>query len=119
MFSRRKVSRLNLIVTGAGLHGLVMLAIDPDLFDPVFRVFNFQAGDRRRLIGVLMLAVIVIFGLLLRTSYTDGPGHHVHPHLVEALACSPSTGRAGPRLPPGERVVVVMPASTRPRTWEP
>ena len=39
---------------------VILLAIWPSVFDLVFTTFNFQAGNDRRLIFVLMVAVLVI-----------------------------------------------------------
>src|SRR5919109_3853837 len=87
-YRRRTISRLNLIITTVVVTGVLMLAIAPNLFNPVFDVFRFKAGTGGRLTGVLLLSVIVLFVLLFRnTSYTDENTRSIR-LLVEALALS-------------------------------
>jgi hypothetical protein len=109
-FQRRTISRLNLIITGLVSVVVVLLAITPNLFDPVFELFNFEPGDQRRLIGVLMFSVIVIFGLLVRNmSYTDQATLAIR-QLIEALALQSFDWKQAKDLPSGSRIVVVLPA---------
>jgi hypothetical protein len=109
-YGRRDVSRLNLIIIGALSTSIVMLAIDPNLFNPLFSVFNFKAGNNQRLIGVLLIGEIVIVSLLIRNmSYTDAATLSIR-HLVEALAVQSFDWDQVERLPAGQRIVVVMPA---------
>ncbi len=107
---KRDVSRLNLIITALISTGVVMLAIDPNLFNPIFNVFNFREGNNQRLIGVLFLGEIIIFALLIRNmSYTDAATLSIR-HLVEALAVQSFDWNQAKELPPGDRIVVIMPA---------
>jgi hypothetical protein len=109
-YRRRAISRLNLIITTLLATGVVMLAIAPNLFNPVFDVFRFRAGTGQRLIGVLMFSVIVISVLLFRNmSHTDEATRSIR-LLVEALALSAFDRVQMERLPPSPRIVVVMPA---------
>jgi hypothetical protein len=109
-YQRRVISRLNLIITTVVAVGVVMLAIDPNLFNPVFDLFRFKQGSGQRLIGVLMFSVIVIFILLFRNmSYTDEATRSIR-LLVEALALSAFERAQAEGLPPGPRLIVVMPA---------
>ena len=43
-YARRDISRLTLILTGLLAVGVVALAIDPNLFNPLFNLFNFKKG---------------------------------------------------------------------------
>ena len=40
-----------------------MLAIRPSIYGPLFSEFNIAPGNERRLIFIVVLAVIVLFGL--------------------------------------------------------
>ncbi len=109
-FRSRNISRLSLILTGVVSVAVVLLAILPDLLDPVFNLFNFRRGGGQRLIGVLLIAVIVIFALLLRNiSYTDQATLGIR-QLIEALAVQSFDWSQTRSLPTGNRIVVVMPA---------
>ena len=109
-YSRRDVSRLNLIIIGVLSTSIVMLAIDPNLYNPLFSLFKFKEGNNQRLIGVLLLGEIVIVSLLIRNmSYTDAATLSIR-HLVEALAVQSFDWDQVERLPSGQRIVVVMPA---------
>ncbi|HYT29774.1 MAG TPA: glycosyltransferase family 2 protein, partial [Actinomycetota bacterium] len=109
-YARRDVSRLNLIIIGVLSTSIVMLAIDPNLYNPLFSLFKFKEGNNQRLIGVLLLGEIVIVSLLIRNmSYTDAATLSIR-HLVEALAVQSFDWDQVERLPSGQRIVVVMPA---------
>jgi hypothetical protein len=109
-YRRRAISRLNLIITTAVSVLGVMLAISPNLFNPVFDLFRFKQGSGQRLIGVLLFSVIVIFILLWRNmSITDDATRAIR-LLVEGLALSAFDQSQTDRLPPGPRIVVIMPA---------
>src|SRR5512134_2143584 len=71
-YRRRQISRLSLIIAFAITLGVVVLAIAPDLFNPVFETFNFEPGTGQRLTAVLLFAVVVLFLLVIRMqSYVD------------------------------------------------
>jgi hypothetical protein len=109
-YRRRAISRLNLIITTFVAVGVVMLAIAPNLFNPVFDVFRFKAGTGGRLTGLLLFSVILIFILVFRDmSYTDEATRSIR-LLVEALALSAFERSQTEGLPPGPRIIVVMPA---------
>ena len=109
-FRRRRITRLNLIIscTLAVVGGV--LAAAPSVFDPLFNLFNFQRGGGRRLLAVLLFGNVVLLILILRnTSETDVVRRDFQ-LLMEWMgthSLSPE-GREG--LPAGERVVVVLPA---------
>src|SRR3972149_4808377 len=84
-YRRRQISRLNLIISWALAVGIILLAIAPEIFNPIFDLFNFRPGNNRRLTAVLLFGVIVEFILLFRIqSYTDVNERSIR-LLVEAL----------------------------------
>jgi hypothetical protein len=109
-YSRRTISRLNLIITAFISIAVIVMAISPQAFNPLFDLFNFQQGGQRRLVGALLFAVIVLFGLLVRNmSYTDTAILSIR-QLVEALAVQAFDFAAAKGITDGDAVVVVMPA---------
>jgi hypothetical protein len=109
-YQRRQISRLNLIISWALAIGIGLLAAVPDLFDPVFNVFNFRRGGGQRLTGALLVAVVIMFVLLLRlTSYVDSNQRSIR-LLVEALAVQAFDWAKTAGLSDGKRIVVVSPA---------
>ena len=109
-YQRHNASRLNLIVTGVISALVLLLAIQPNLFNPLLENFGFTEGNNQRLIGVLMVGEIILFALILRDwSEADETKLSVR-HLVEALAVQSFDWEAAKRLPDVPRVVVVMPA---------
>src|SRR5439155_6377866 len=67
---RRNISRLSLLITWLVGMLIVLLAIAPVVFNPVFDVFKFKKGTGGRLIGVLLFANVVAFLLLFRNMST-------------------------------------------------
>lgn len=109
-YRRRDISRLNLIITGVISVAIVLAAIFPALLEPVFDLFNFRRGGGQRLTGLLLLATIVIFALLIRNmSYTDMNLRSIR-LLVETLAVQSFDWSQVEHLPPGKKIVAVMPA---------
>jgi hypothetical protein len=109
-YKRRRTSRLNLIITGLLAVGAAMLAISPDLFDPLFGLFNFRRGSGQRLTAVLLGAVVILFILLVRLqSYTDVNERSIR-LLVEAFGRERFDWEEAGRLPAGRRIVAITPA---------
>jgi hypothetical protein len=109
-YPRRQISRLNLIISWAIGLGIVVLAIAPNLFNPLFDAFNFKPGGQRRLLAVELFAIIVLFALIVRNmSYTDVSVRSIR-ELVEALAVKEFDWDRAKELPPGRRIVVISPA---------
>ncbi|MGH2636847.1 MAG: DUF2304 family protein [Actinomycetota bacterium] len=109
-YRRRRISRLSLIISGAIAIGVAMLAIAPDLFNPIFETFNFEAGTGQRLTAVLLVAVVILFLLVIRmTSYVDTNERSIR-LLVEALGQSAFDWDRAKELPEGRRIVVISPA---------
>jgi hypothetical protein len=82
---RRDSSRLNLLITGAVAVAILLLAVVPALFRPLFDAFNFQKGNQRQLIAALVFAVFILFWLQLRTSATADANAATMRLLIEAL----------------------------------
>ncbi len=85
-YRRRQISRLNLMITTLIAAAILLLALAPNLFNPVFDALNFRPGSGQRLTGALMIAVILLFALVFRMqSYVDWNERSMR-LLVEALA---------------------------------
>ncbi|MGH2710355.1 MAG: glycosyltransferase family 2 protein [Actinomycetota bacterium] len=109
-YRRRRITRLNMLIsTTLAVVGLV-LATFPGLFDPLFNVFNFQRGGGRRLLGVLLFGNIVLLLLLLRNQTETDVVRRDFQLLMEWMGINSLTREELDGLPAGERVVVVMPA---------
>jgi hypothetical protein len=107
---RRQLSRLTLIITTLISFGVLLLAIAPNLFNPVFDALNFRPGTGQRLTGALMIAVVILFGLLLRMQSSVDSNERSIRLLVEALGQNTFDWERAEDLPPGPRIVVISPA---------
>ena len=58
-YDRHRISRLSLIVVTILSTALAMLSLRPSVFDPMFGWFNVEPGAERRVIFVLVVAVLV------------------------------------------------------------
>jgi hypothetical protein len=106
----RKISRLNLLITTAVSLLVILLAVVPNLFDPLLNLFNFQRGGGGRLLGVALLGLVVLLLLILRTmSESDTVARDLR-LLIEVLGQQSFDPEQARHLPPGDRIVVVMPA---------
>ena len=110
LYGRRSVSRLGLIITWGVGTVIVLLAIAPGLFNPVFDVFKFRPGGGQRLIGVLLFANVVVFFLLFMNMSTIDSASRSIRLLVEALALQSFDRSQTINLPARQRIVVIMPA---------
>jgi hypothetical protein len=109
-YHRQRISRLSLIISGTITLGIVMLALAPDLFNPIFETFNFEPGTGQRLTAVLLVAVVVLFLLVIRMqSYVDTNERSIR-LLVESLGQTAFDWDRAAQLPPGKRIVVISPA---------
>ncbi len=109
-YDRRQISRLNLIISFGLSLVVVLLAITPGLFNPVFEKFNFGPGQDRRLIFILMIAVLLLFFLLLRLQSIADTNERSIRLLVEALGQERFDWDRAAALPEGPRLVTVSPA---------
>ncbi|MFM8944449.1 MAG: glycosyltransferase family 2 protein [Actinomycetota bacterium] len=105
-----KVSRLNLILTCAIALVLLVLSLDPSLFDPVFATLNARPGTGQRLTVVLIGASVVLFLLVLRLQSAVDTNERAIRLLVESIARDGFDRSGVAALPGGKRIVVVSPA---------
>jgi hypothetical protein len=109
-YRRRRISRLNLIITWLIGLGVVVLALVPDLFNPLFDLLNFRESNRTRILGVILVAVVLLYALLFRiTSYVDESQRSLR-LLVEALAVREFDWDRAPAKGSRPRIAVITPA---------
>jgi hypothetical protein len=109
-FRRRRITRLNLLIScSLAVLGL-LLASFPGLFDPLFDLFNFRRGGGRRLLAVLIFGNIVLLLLLLRNQTETDVVRRDFQLLMEWMGVNSLSKDELEGLPAGERVVVVLPA---------
>ena len=112
-YNRRAISRLNLIISWAVGAAVLLLAVAPVVFNPVFDAFNFRQGGGRRLIAAELFGLIALFALQLRTMSNSDQNERALRLLVEALAVETfrrERERLRESLPEGPCIVVVSPA---------
>ncbi len=109
-YRRRTVSRLNLIFTGAISLALAAVAARPSAFNFAFDFLNVRAGAGRRLAGAALVACFILLLLLLRTASQADVNERSIRLLTEALAVQSFDWSQAEGLPPGDRIVVAMPA---------
>jgi hypothetical protein len=85
-YQRRHLSRLTLIMAFLAALAVVLLAAFPNLLNPVFDTFNFTPGNNRRIIALLVAAVVVLFLMLFRLQGHSDTSEQAIRQLVEALA---------------------------------
>jgi hypothetical protein len=107
---KRDISRLSLLLTTLVSAAIIVLAISPGLADPVFETFDFQKGNQRQLIAATLFGVFVLFALLVREMAATDTNSRTIQLLIEALALEAFDWSAADALPPGDRLVVVVPA---------
>ncbi|HSL12061.1 MAG TPA: glycosyltransferase family 2 protein [Actinomycetota bacterium] len=84
-YVRRDISRLSLIIGFAVTLGVVLLAIAPSAFNPLFESFNFEPGNNGRLIGLLLVASALMFMLVFRQQAIADRNERSIRLLVESL----------------------------------
>jgi hypothetical protein len=110
-YQRRNISRLSLFTAFIAAAGVVVLAALPNLFDPVFDTLNFQAGNNRRLVALLLGAVVVLFLLLFRLQGHSDRSERAIQQLVESLTVERfDWAEAERRVPAGPKVITICPA---------
>jgi hypothetical protein len=109
-FRRRRITRLNLIISSTLAIGLGLLAVAPGLFDPLFDLFNFREGGGRRLLAVLLFGNVVLLLLILRNTTETDVVRRDFQLLMEWMGTHSLPEEQIEALPAGERVVVVLPA---------
>lgn len=109
-FRRRRITRLNLLISSALAVTIGLVASAPGLFDPLFNLFNFRRGGGQRLLAVLLFANVILLLLILRnTSETDRTARDFR-LLMEWLGRDSFDWTQAETLPAGERIVVCLPA---------
>jgi hypothetical protein len=109
-YERRRISRLSLLIVGALSVGVIVLAIRPSLYGPLFTWFNVAPGNERRELFIVVLAVIALFLLVARVQSSSDTNERSLRLLVEALGRERFDWDRAAALPEGRRVVVVLPA---------
>jgi hypothetical protein len=114
-FRRRRITRLNLIISCSLAVGLLLLAVAPSLFDPLFDVFNFRRGGGQRLLAVLLFGNVILLLLILRNTTETDVVRRDFQLLMEWMGTHSLPQDEVEALPAGERVVVVLPAHNEAR----
>jgi hypothetical protein len=109
-YRRHRISRLNLIFSTLISAVVLLLAISPSLFNPLFEVFNFEPGSGQRLTAVLLFAVALLFLLVIRMQSEVDTNERNMRLLVESLGQAAFDWDAAAAMPDGKRIVVVSPA---------
>ena len=109
-YRRRRISRLNLIISSVIALAILLLAVAPNIFNPAFDVLNFRPGSGRRLTAVLMIAVIVLLALVVRMQSSVDVNERSMRLLVESFGQSAFDWDAVEDLPVGKRIIVISPA---------
>jgi hypothetical protein len=109
-YRRRQISRLNLIISSLISAAVLLLAIAPGLFNPLFEVFNFEPGNGQRLTAVLLFSVGVLFVLVIRMQSAVDTNERGIRQLVESFGQAAFDWDVVADLPAGKRIVVVSPA---------
>ncbi|HWC32402.1 MAG TPA: hypothetical protein VG709_04670, partial [Actinomycetota bacterium] len=106
----RRITRLNLIVSGVLAIGLALLAGVPALFDPLFDAFQFERGGGMRLIAVLVVGNLILLLLVVSNRGQTDVVRRDLKSLLEWLGAESFDEAQAETLPAGDRIVVVMPA---------
>ena len=61
-YRRGDVSRLNLIITTAVTAAIVVMALFPSIFQPLFNRFEFKEGNQRQFIAALIFCLWIVVG---------------------------------------------------------
>ncbi|MFN2589395.1 MAG: glycosyltransferase family 2 protein [Actinomycetota bacterium] len=109
-YRRRRITRLNLIISVALAVVGGLLAAVPVLFDPLFNLFNFRRGGGQRLLAVLLFGNVVLLILILRNTSETDVVRRDFKLLMEWMGSQSLDPRQVESLPAGERVLVVLPA---------
>ena len=109
-YDRHRISRLSLIVVTVLSTALAMLSLRPSVFDPIFGWFDVEPGAERRLIFVLVVAVLALFFLVFGIQSESDTNDRSLRLLVEAMGRERFDWDRAATLPEGRRIVVVSPA---------
>ena len=81
-----QLRRGELLVVGVVVTGLAVAAAAPNLLDPVLSALGFEAGQERRIIGLLVISNVLTFALLFRGLARDDQLSNEVGDLVDFLA---------------------------------
>jgi len=109
-YGRHRISRLSLIVVSILSTALALLSLRPSIFDPIFGWFDVEPGAERRLIFVLVVAVLALFFLVLGIQSETDTNDRSLRLLVEAMGRERFDWDRAATLPEGRKIVVVSPA---------
>src|SRR6266536_4213461 len=109
-YRRRDVSRLNLILTGAVSLAIIVLAIFPAPIKFLLDTFGFKPGHQQQLVAAMVFAIFILFALVLRASSNTDQNAATLRLLIEALTVQAFDSSQAENLPPGDKLIVVMPA---------
>src|SRR3712207_6290958 len=109
-YQRRRISRLSLIIGGVISVAVIVLALQPSWFNPIFETFNFQPGTGQRLTAVLLAAVVVLYLLVARLQSSVDTNERSIRLLVESIGQQSFDWDRAAALPEGQRIVVISPA---------
>jgi hypothetical protein len=109
-YDRRQISRKSLLIVAVLVFATTVLAIRPSTYGPLFRWFDIAPGNERQLIFIVVLAVIVLFGLLVRLQSQSDSSERGIRLLVEALGRERFDWGRAAALPAGRRLAIVLPA---------
>lgn len=85
-YRRGQLRRGEILVIALVASGLVVAAAVPDLLDPVLSALGFQAGNERRIIGLLVLSNLFTLGLVFRGVSRDDQLSNEIGDLVDYVA---------------------------------
>ncbi|TMK86148.1 MAG: DUF2304 family protein [Actinobacteria bacterium] len=109
-YRRRDITRLSMLLTWLVSTGIIVLAIDPSLFNPLFSTFDFKRGNQRQLIAAVLFGVLALFALLVRNMAATDTNTRTIRILIESIALQAFDWSKAEDLLPGDRLIVVMPA---------
>lgn len=109
-YRRRRITRLNLLISWTIAAAVGLLAGWPSLFDPLFRLFDFQRGGGQRLLAVLLFGNFILLLLILRNMSETDEVRRDFKVLMEWMGRQTFADEEIAALPAGDRVVVVLPA---------
>jgi hypothetical protein len=107
-YRKGQLRRGEVLVVALVVTGLAVAAAAPNLLDPVLSALGFEAGQERRIIGLLVISNVLAFALLFRGFSRDDQLSNEVGDLVDYLALK-RLEDSGWRAP-ADACVVVIPA---------
>jgi hypothetical protein len=107
-YQKGQLRRGELLIIGLVVAGLAVAAARPDTLDPILRTLGFEAGEERRIIGLLVISNVLTLALVFRGFVRDDQTSDEIGELVDFIALKRFEESEVP-LPVGA-CAVVMPA---------